>query len=345
MLACIFKNGHFELADKPTPHASKDSAVVKIKAASICGTDFRTYVHGSTKIMEGTTVGHELCGIITEIGDGVKDFKKGDRVTVAPALGCGRCYMCEKGHTNMCDDLKTLGYQFDGSFAEYMEIPAPFFERGSVNPVAGSVKSEDAALAEPVACAVNAQEFLRIEKGDYVAIFGSGFIGCSHAELAAAQGAEKIVMIEPNADRLKIARRYNPEIYPVSGGDIVEQVMSISGGRGVDVVIVACSVGAAQADAQRIIAKRGRISLFGGLPGEGKGFIDSNLVHYKELGIYGVHASTAAQNKKVLEWLADGKIQTGKYIAKKYPLKDIMLAFDDLAKKGIMKAVVVDEGF
>jgi L-iditol 2-dehydrogenase len=254
--------------------------------------------------------------------------------------------MCKKGHTNMCDNLRTLGYQFDGSFAEYMEIPADFFARGSVNHVAASVASEQAALAEPVACAVNAQEFLHIEKEDYVAIFGSGFIGCSHAELALAQNAEKVIMIEPNVERLNVAKQYIPSIHSITGGeDVVASVNKITEGRGADVVIVACSVGAAQADAQKIIAKRGRISLFGGLPGEGKGFIDSNLVHYKELGIFGVHASTAAQNRKVLEWLEQGKIETGKYITKKYPLKDIMQAFDDLEKKGIMKAVVVDENW
>jgi L-iditol 2-dehydrogenase len=239
-----------------------------------------------------------------------------------------------------------LGYQFDGSFAEFMEIPSVFFERGSVNHVAPSVKPEDAALAEPVACAVNAQEFLRIEQGDYVAIFGSGFIGCTHAELAIAQGAGKIILIEPNEERLKIAKHYIPDIYTITGGEeVVASVNKITGNRGVDVAIVACSVGAAQTDAQKIIAKRGRISLFGGLPGEGIGFVDSNLIHYKELGIFGVHASTAAQNRKVLDWLAQGKIETGKYIAKKYPLKDIMQAFKDIAEKGIMKAVIVDENY
>jgi L-iditol 2-dehydrogenase len=159
------------------------------------------------------------------------------------------------------------------------------------------------------------------------------------------QKASKIIMIEPNSERLKIASKYIPSIYGITDGDDIEEsVGKITEGRGADVVIAACSVGAAQADAQKIIAKRGRISLFGGLPGEGKGFIDSNLVHYKELGVFGVHASTAAQNKKVLEWLAEGKIDTGKYIAGRYPLHNIMEAFRDIDEKGIMKAVITGEG-
>ena len=342
MLACIFnQDGKFELVQKERPKAKADTAVVKILATSICGTDFRTYLHGSKKILPGTTVGHELCGEIVEAGAQVADFKAGDIVTVAPALGCGECYMCKKGHTNMCDRLETLGFQYDGSFAEYMEIPAKFLTGGNVNLVPENVACEAAALAEPIACALNAQEFLHIGKGDYVAIFGSGFIGCMHAELAFASGADKVIMIEPNEARREAALRLVPDIRMIgSDGDFEEEVMELTGGRGVDVAIVACSVGAAQENAQKIIAKRGRISLFGGLPGEGKGFIDSNVIHYKEVGVYGVHASTAAQNRKVLGWMADGTIDAKKYITKEYKLSEILEAFEDIKTKGIMKAVV-----
>lgn len=343
MLACIFNNeGKLELVEKERPQAHKDTAVIKVLGTSICGTDFRTYLHGSKKIKPGTTVGHEVCGEIIEVGEGVTGFKKGDIVTVTPALGCGTCYMCKKGHTNMCDNLQTLGFQYDGSFAEHMEIPAPYFERDYVNLVPENVLPEDAALAEPIACAVNAHEFLNISKGDYVAIFGSGFIGCMHAELAFASGAEKVIMIEPNPVRLETAKSLVQNIETIGKEDnLVEKVKEITGGRGVDVAIVACSVGSAQMDAQNIIAKRGRISLFGGLPGESTGFVDSNIIHYKEVGVFGVHASTVAQNRKVLQLIADQKIEVGKYISGKYEIKDIMQAFDDIKEKGIMKAVVV----
>ncbi|MDL2236894.1 alcohol dehydrogenase catalytic domain-containing protein [Christensenellaceae bacterium OttesenSCG-928-K19] len=343
MLACIFnKNGKLELSEKEKPKAKPGGAVIRVMATSICGTDVRAYLHGSKKIGEGVTVGHEECGEIVEINGNVQGFQVGDRVTVTPALGCGECYMCKKGHTNMCDNLQTIGFQYDGSFAEYMEVPPEFFARGYVNHVADNVSCLQATLAEPVACSINAQQFLAIGKGDYVAVFGSGFIGAMHAELAFTSGAEKVIMIEPNEQRLAIAKKFVPGIDEVTGGvDVESRVMEITAGRGVDVAIVACSVGAAQVTAQNIIAKRGRISLFGGLPGEGKGYLDSNIIHYKELGIFGVHASTAAQNRQALEWLAEGKIDTEKYITRTYPLKNIMQAFDDIDKQGIMKAVIV----
>jgi L-iditol 2-dehydrogenase len=346
MLAAVYRDGKIQLTQKEKPVAKDDSAVLKVLAASICGTDFRTYMHGSDKIADGATIGHEVYGEIVEKGKDVQGFHIGDRVTVTPALGCGKCYMCKKGHSNMCDDLKTLAFEYDGAFAEYMEIPGVFFERGHVNLVCGDVKPEQSALAEPVACAINAQEFLNIGPGDYVAIFGSGFIGSMHAELARTQGAEKIIMIEPNEERLALTKGYIPDIYGITGDDDVEaEVLKITEGRGVDVAIVACSVGAAQETAQKIIAKRGKISLFGGLPGESKGFIDSNLIHYKEVGIYGVHASTAAQNRKALRLISDGDIDTSKYVTNKYALKDILQAFEDIKTKGVMKAVIVADEY
>ena len=343
MLACIYKEDKtLELVERPMPKAKKDSAVIKVNATSICGTDFRTYVFGSAKIKPGTIIGHEMCGTIVEIGEDVKGFSVGDVVQVAPALGCGECYMCSKGHYNMCDNLTTIGFQYDGSFAEYMEIPARFFELNSVSHVPNPVLYTDASLAEPIACVVNAQEFLNIHKGDYVAIFGSGFIGCMHAELAFASGADKVIMVEPNPVRAEEARQLVKDIIMINSAevDLVSKVNEITNGRGADVVITACSVGAAQVSAQQIAGKLARISLFGGLPGEGKGYVDSNLIHYKELSVYGVHASTAVQNRKVLQWIADGTINVHKYISKVYPLSEILTAFKDIKEKGIMKALI-----
>lgn len=345
MLAYVYKGeGKLALEQKPIPKAKSDTAVIKMLASSICGTDFRTYMHGSAKITPGVTIGHEMCGRIIDIGENVKGFKLNDIVTTAPALGCGECYMCKKNHTNMCNNLQTLGFDYDGSFAEYMEIPARFFEMNNVNPVPAGVRFEDAALAEPIACVVNAQEFLHIEEGDNVAVFGSGFIGCMHAELAYASGAKNVIMIEPNRVRLEEAKKILPRIHAArEGGDPIETVMKVTDGIGVDVAIVACSAGPAQADALKIIAKRGRISLFGGLPGESTGFLDSNVIHYKELGVFGVHASTPGQNKKVLSWLGEKKIDVNKYITRLYPIRDIKEAFEDIKNKGIMKAVIVFE--
>jgi L-iditol 2-dehydrogenase len=266
-------------------------------------------------------------------------------MSMAPAIGCGSCYPCSRGFTNLCDNLQTIGFQFNGGFAEYMEVPAIAFDRGNVYRTPDNVPDEEAALAEPIACVVNGQEFLHVGAGDSVAVFGSGFIGCMHAELARMAGADPIIMIEPNRARAEAAHALIPfsSLIVSSAVDLHSEVKRLTGGRGVDVIVTACPVGQAHVDAVALAAKRGRISLFGGLAQETNGFLDSNAIHYKELSVHGVHASTPRQNQEVMKWIAAGKLDVRKYITKMYPLEDIESAFKDLQSQSVFKAVVKPE--
>jgi len=343
MLAFVYDlENKLKLMEVPRPQLKEDCAIVKVMATSICGTDFRTYMYGSKKISPPRIIGHEFAGIIEEVGSKIIGFHPGDRISVAPAIGCGKCYSCGKGHTNMCDELKSIGFQYDGTFAQYIAVPLQAFEMGNVNKLGALIEDEEATLAEPIACAVNGQEFLNIKEGDSVAIFGSGFIGCIHAELAMQSGAGMIIMSEIAKKRIEQAIKLVPKIKIVNPAEkpLHEEVMRLTQGRGADVVIVACSSGKAQEDAIKIAAKRGRISLFGGIPGEAKGFLDSNEIHYKELSVFGVHASTPLQNKKVIDWISTGRLKIKKYISRVYPLKDIVNAFEAIKNENILKAIV-----
>ena len=343
MLAYVFdSNGKLVLKDMPLPTVNNNCVIIKVNACSICGTDFRTYMQGSTKINPPRIIGHEAVGTIVEVGNEIKGFYVGERVAVAPAIGCGNCYPCFIGHPNMCDNLQTIGFQFDGGFAEYMEIPGLAFKMNNVNKISDLIEDEEATFAEPTACVVNAQEFLNIKDGDYVAIWGSGFIGCMHAELAFRSGASKIIMIEISKKRAEKALKLVPEITMLNPAetDIYSEIMKITGGRGINVGITACSAGKAQEDALKISSKRGRISLFGGIAGEARGFIDSNIIHYKELSVYGAHASTPLQNKKVIDWISNGSLKIKRYITSVYPLNEIEKAFEAIKSGDVIKAII-----
>ena len=343
MLAYTYlPEGKLRLIERPRPKMSPGSAVVMVKACSVCGTDLRTYLNGNRRITPPRVIGHELCGEIVEIGAELSSkqegFSLGERITVAPAVGCGRCYSCTRGHTNLCAALKTIGFQYDGGFAEYMEIPAEAFERGNVNRVSPAIGDEEAALAEPVACVMNGQGLLGITAADTVAVFGAGFIGCLHAELALRKGSEKVFLIEIHPLRAQAAHRLLPEV------EIIDPTGIDLEAEGADAVIVACSSGQAQADALRIAARRGRVSLFGGLAGESRQFLDSNAIHYKELSIFGSHASAVAQNRQVLDWLAAGKLDLGKYVSATYPLLEIQTAFEALRNEKVLKVLITPVG-
>jgi L-iditol 2-dehydrogenase len=336
------KAGLSGLREFPRPRPAADSAVIRVLACSVCGTDLRAWQNGSERIIPPRITGHELCGRIVESGPACEGFAVGDRISLAPAIGCGECPSCRKGYTNLCDNLQTIGFQFDGGFAECMEVPAVAFRRGHVYKTPANVPAEEAALAEPIACVVNGQEFLRISKGDSVAIFGSGFIGCMHAELACLSGADPVILIEPNESRANAAHAFIPFSSVIVPGkvDLASELRRLTGGRGADVLITACAAGQAQADAVALAAKRGRISLFGGLAGVSRGFLDSNLIHYKELSVYGVHASTARQNRQAMDWIAAGRLEVRKYITRLYALTEVEQAFRDLQSQSVFKAVV-----
>jgi L-iditol 2-dehydrogenase len=332
--------------DYPAPRAREDSAIIKVLACSVCGTDLRAWRHGSERIAAPRITGHELCGLIVELGPRRVGFTVGQRVSIAPAIGCGSCAPCRRGHPNLCDSLRTVGFQFDGGFAEYLEVPAAAFEAGNVYPTPDGVPDETAALAEPIACVLNGQEMLDIRPGDSVAGFGSGFIGCMHAELARMKGADPVILVEPNPARARAAHALVPfaSLIVSSEADVDREVHALTGGDGIDALITACPAGQAQRDAVRLAAKRGRVSLFGGLPGESTGFLDSNLIHYKELAVHGVHASTPAQNREVMAWIGQRRIDPARYVSRIYALEETERAFVDLERQAVFKAVVRPDG-
>jgi L-iditol 2-dehydrogenase len=347
MLAYVYSSTHqkADLMEVSTPELSEGGAVVKVLACSICGTDLRTYRYGSKKLEDGVVLGHELVGQIIQLDENVKDFHVGDVVSIAPAIGCGECRSCQKGLTNMCDQLKTIGFQFDGAFAEYMAVPKQAFQMGNVYRLPESEDYSIYTLSEPLACIINAQSFLKITKGDTVVIFGSGIIGCMHAELALGSGADRVFLIDHNANRIQELRRIlaGVEFLNPKETDIFGEISRKTEGNGVDVAIIACSSGQAQEDGMNLLGKHGRISLFGGLPGESNGFIDSNLVHYKEISVFGAHASTPEQNKQAMEMIRDGVIHARNYTSFQYPLREIDQAFQDVDARKIIKATIVND--
>ncbi len=330
----------FSIDEVPMPKAGPGEAVAKIRCASICGTDLRTYRFGNPKLKTPIVMGHEACYEIVE-ADPATGLKVGGRYIMAPAIGCGECKSCKKGRTNMCDTLQSIGFQFDGTFAEYIRIPELAIRRGHLIPIPDSISDTAASVVEPVACAVNAQTYLKIEKGDNVLIYGSGYLGCIHAELAYIQGAAQVIIAEISESRRKSVKQFVPNVQVVDSGDpgYMDAVRQMTGG-GVDVVITAAPAGITHRQGLELLYKNGRMSLFGGLPGTDNYHLDSNLIHYKELGVFGAHASTVAQNKQVLEMVVGGMLNVEKYITA-FAFSDIDKAFESVVTEKAVKAVVI----
>jgi len=330
-----------EIKEVDKPKVKKGEILVKVHSCAICGTDVRTYFHGHHAIKPPHILGHEVAGEIAEIGEGVEGYKQGERIHMVTEVGCGKCKFCIEGRHNLCPELKAMAYYYPGGFAEYILIPYQGVIQGNLLPIPEGLSFDEATLAEPLSCCINAQEYLNVVSGETVVVAGAGPIGCMHAELARLSGAAKIILADISQERLTMGKKFGANIVVNSTKDaVVDRVKSETEKRGADVVIVACPDPRAQEQALQMIATRGRISFFGGLPAGKTITIESNIVHYKEISIFGAFASFAAQYRRALELLASKKINGDDLITHRFPLEKIKEALE-VARSGKGLKVIV----
>jgi L-iditol 2-dehydrogenase len=331
------------LEEVPEPSCGPDEVKLRVRNCSTCGTDVKIFHNGHQNLSPPRTMGHEIAGEVVEVGANVGGWAAGDRAQVIAAVPCGDCYECRKGWMAVCQNQTSVGYQYDGGFAEYVVVPRQVLKVDGLNRIPDNIGYEEASVAEPFACAINAQELISVGTGDTVVVFGAGPIGCIHIRLARASGAERIFLIDVNAERLAMsADAVKPdEVIDGSQVDVVERVMELTGGRGADVVITATAANVAQEQAIRMAARRGRISFFGGLP-KTNPFIscDSNLVHYRELMIMGANGSAPSHNKRALELISSGQVPVKDLITARVPLEEVLDAFGIVQRGEAIKVTV-----
>ena len=332
-----------KVVEVDTPKINGKELLIKVKACATCGTDAKIFNHGHPRLKPPMIIGHEIAGEIVEIGSEVSGFKNGDRVQVIAAIPCGTCWACKAGKMQICINQLSMGYQFPGGFAEYMVIPHEVIRVNGVNKIPDNISFEEAAAAEPMACALNAQELINVGKGDVVLIMGSGPIGCMHVRLARALGAEKVILADINGYRLSLAAKFvKPDAtIDMSTTDIEQEIGKHTDGLGPSVIITAAPAGIAQEQAVRMAKPGGRISFFGGLPKDKPMIqVDSNLVHYKELILAGANGSAPEHNRRALELMASGKVPVQDLLTHKVALSDINKAIELVLSGEAIKVVV-----
>jgi len=341
--AVLYGPEDIRVEDIPGMTVSRGEIVVSIRAAAICGTDIRIYKRGPDgKVPERAVLGHEIAGDVISIGPDVEGFSPGMKVAIAPNFGCGRCRMCIRGDEHMCSQYRALGIDLPGGFAEKVRIPAPAVSRGNVVEIPEGVSYKEAALNEPLSCCLNGQEACGIRAGHSVAIIGAGTIGLMHMMLARALGAGAVLVADVLDERVSLARERGADVaINLVETDIVEAVMDLTGGIGMDAVIVACPSPEAQRGALKLAATGGHINFFGGLPMGSPGVtLDTNDIHYRQLVVTGSARANKRQYQTTLHLIAAGKVNVGDLITSVVDLDDIELAISDAAAGRGLKTVV-----
>lgn len=341
-VARFYAPGDIRIEDAPEPVAGPGELKLRVRACSTCGTDVKIFRFGHHHIVPPRVIGHEIAGEVVEVGEGA-GWQVGDRVQVIAAIPCGRCPDCLRGWRTICPNQESMGYHYDGGFAEYMIVPAKVLAVDGVHRIPDGVDYVSASITEPLACVLNGQEIAGVGAGDTVVVVGAGPIGCLHVRLARARGAEKVYLVELNAGRLALAAGFVEPDAAICAADTdaVDEVRKLTDGRGVDVVITAAASGQAQQEATQMAARRGRISFFGGLPKDNPVIsLDSNLVHYRELTIVGANGSSPDHNARALDLIATGAVRVSDLVTHRMPLSDVLSAIDTVARGEAIKVTI-----
>src|SRR5690606_30546802 len=205
-VARFYAPGDIRLEDVPEPTPGPDEVKIRVRACSTCGTDVKISRFGHHHIVPPRVMGHEIAGEVVEVGSDVSGgWAPGDRVQVIAAIPDGTCEECRRGRLTICPNQVSMGYHFDGGFAEYMIVPREVLAVDGLNRIPDGVGFDEASVAEPFACAINAQELAGVGEGDDVVVMGAGPIGCLHVRLARARGARRVILVELSPQRLAMA--------------------------------------------------------------------------------------------------------------------------------------------
>ena len=335
--------GDLRLEQLAEPEAGPGEVKIRVRACSMCGTDVKISRSGHPNMTPPQVMGHEIAGEIVDAGAGVEGWAAGDRVQVIAAIPDGTCAECLAGHQAICPHQLSMGYQFPGGFAEYLIVPREVLAVDGLNRIPENLSYAEASVAEPLACVLNGQELARVGAGDTVVVIGSGPIGCLHVRLARARGAARVILIDLNPDRLAAAAALVAPDHTVATDtqDPVAAVLDLTDGRGADVVITAAASGAAQEQGLLMLARRGRLSLFGGLPKDAPTItVDANLVHYRELTLVGVNGSTPEHNRRALELIASGAVPVADLITHRLPLDEVLEGIEIVARGEAIKVTI-----
>ena len=344
MKAPLLKNtGNLTLSEIATPRCGPNEILIKIEACSICAADLKIVECGHRDLVLPRVPGHEIAGTIVQAGANVKGYLIGQRVHIAPGIYCGECKYCRADADNMCEQMKILGFHLDGGYAEYMLVPQRGVDGGVISIIPEQLSFEQACLAEPLACCINAVTLGKVAKEDTVVIFGAGPVGCLLIQLCRFMETSNIIVVEKDKGRLSFAGKFNADCYIHDNGkDVFKLIKQKAGDKGVDVLLSACSDETIPAKSIDILAKRGRIVFFSGITKENIS-VNYNNIHYKELSIAGAYGCSFRQNKKALELIAKKVIEVKSLITHRFSLDEMNRAMETAKDKKAMKVIITNQ--
>lgn len=324
---------------REVPVPKKGEALIKVEACAICGTDLKSFGFGNPRIKPPQVMGHEFCGTIIEVGEGVADYRVGQRVVMATTMGCGDCPYCRRGWSNLCVSPEAIGFHYPGAMGPYVIIPEKGVRLRHLVDV-GDLEAVVASLAEPISCVINNLSHVPTGEIRSALILGLGPLGLLHAICLAHQNAEKIVCVDFPGKRADLARELGMIV--CSPEEIDQQYLSLTNGCGFDLVAITAPDAVLQGKAPIYARKRGYVSYFASLPtGNEMLAINSRTLHYNELVLYGTSDSTPQHVAAGVSILRERESDIRKLITHILPMGDFHEGITTLKTGNAIKVVLI----
>lgn len=331
--------GALELREVAIPEPGAGEVVVKVEAATTCGTDLKAYRRGHKLFKPPMPFGHEWAGYIQAVGEGVSAWREGDRVTGANSAPCNGCFYCRKGRQQQCLSLES---RFNwGTYADYVRIPAHIVAQ-NMHAIPITLSFAEAAFAEPLACAVLCTTNAGIQLGDTVAILGVGAQGLMQIQLAKHLGAARVIAIGRAAGRIERAKQLGADLTLSSlEGDPVVGVKALTEGRGADVVIEAAGSAETWAQAVNMTRPGGTAILFSGLPNGTQVTFDAAHLHYGEITTKGIFHHTPRAVEQAVFMLRSGAVNVKPMIDGTIRLSEVAEGLERVQRSEAIKLAVM----
>lgn len=317
MSAAVFRRpGSVVIEDRDVPSPGPGEVLVRVEACGVCGTDFHIF-KGEAPARPPVVLGHEYCGEVVALGEGVAGLQPGDRVAVDPNIACGRCYHCRLGKVHLCESMEALGVTMDGGFTEYSVVPAT-----QCHVLPAGMPAVQGAFVEPVACCVHGIDLAGIRPGNTVVVLGGGTIGLILLQLAQRSGATTLIVSEPVQKKRELALELGATLAvdPLSA-DLEEQVRAVAP-AGADIIIEAVGRPETVEAAVRIAARGGCILLFGVVPEDAKVPVSPFAIYKKELRIQGSYVNPFTFSRAI-SLLASGAVKVEPLVEQVVPVGDL----------------------
>ncbi|MFJ7964011.1 zinc-dependent alcohol dehydrogenase family protein [Streptomyces sp. NPDC096324] len=324
--AVIESMGRAVVAEVPDPTPGPREVVVEVAACGLCGTDLHI-LQGEFAPELPIVPGHEFAGTVVGVGTRVTELAVGDRVAVDPSLYCHECRYCRTGHSNLCERWAAIGVTTAGGAAQYATAPV-----ANCVKLPEHVATQDAALIEPLSCAVRGYDVLRSRLGAHILVYGSGTMGLMMLELAKRTGAASVDVVDVNPERLATAR-----LLGVSAA--AESADELDRPQGWDVVVDATGNAAAIQDGLDRVAKAGTFLQFGVADYATRVTVDPYRIYNQEITITGSMA-VLHSFERAAELFAAGVLDPSVLISDRLPLTSYPQALEQFAS-GVGRKIVV----